>query len=178
MTQSAAPFSDKMNSIIPESKVPWFEAGFLGVVIINRCLWKNTRAGSSAFIVEFTVESCAKPGRFNPPPGSPVGTLGAIDDTPPGSQRSWYQSMKEEQTGWDSASLFLYAAMGYGPHSPRVKQEIEPQRAKLLNAAVSPANILKGERVMLETAFIKTKKNTDFTKYIFSVAPPLTPAAQ
>jgi|ERR1700690_78580 len=169
----AGPFAASLNQFVPESKVPWFEAGFLGVIVVNRCLWKTIRAGGNALIVEFTVESCAKTGRFPPPVGAAPGTLGPIDDTPPGSQRSWFQSMKEERTGWDSASLFLYAAMGYDPNSVKVKQEVEPKRADLLNAAVSAANILKAQRVMLETALIKTKKGTDFTKYIFSVAPPI-----
>ena len=160
MTATPEHFKSSLNLIIPESKVPFFHPGFLGVLTINRCLWKKSdRMLAPAFIVEFTVQSVAK--------------MSPTDDSPPGSQRSWFQSMKEERTGWDSASLFLYAAMGYDPNSPKVKTEIEGKRSALLNAAVSEANILKGERVQLETTLFKTKKQTDFTKYIFSVAPPL-----
>ena|SRR5271165_1248201 len=166
MTAQAAtsgPFKDSLNLIIPESKVPFFHPGFLGIVVINRCLWKTSdRMPAPAFIVEFTVESAAK--------------MAPTDQTPPGSQRSWFQSMKEERTGWDSASLFLYAAMGLDPNSIECKTKVEPHRAAFLNSALEGkgSNSLRGERVQLETSLIKTKKQTDFTKYIFSVAPPKT----
>lgn len=148
----AGPFSPKFDNRDPVSKVPFFKAGFLGELQIDKCIHMTTRKGDAAFIAEFTVLST------NDANAVAVGT-----------KRSWYQSLKEE-TGHDAVILFLYAALGLdkAKDGDKIAKDVAPKQSALLNAAVGPRNILAPKKVRLETAEIVTKAGKLFTKHMFA----------
>lgn len=142
----------------------YFKPNFDGVVIVRKTLAKATRNKGIAFIVELEVEQSNLP-----------------QDHPVGSKGTWFQKLIDKDVAFPAIKVWAAACGGFHSHQ---KDEIEqtlccinPETNNVLlddlvNYAVHnpDTNDFVGQRLRLATQQVKTKNNTDFTRYDFSPA--------
>ncbi len=134
----------------------FFQPDFDGVVIIRKTILKNTRAKGIAFIVEFEVEKTNH------------------EKHPVGSKGSWFQKLQDTTVAFPAIRAWAAACAGYETNQVAEIDADEALRSPLLDELVNEAvsnpdnNDYCGVRLRLVTTQVKTKQNTDFTRYDFS----------
>lgn len=143
-------------------KLPWLSPGFQGDVNIDRMVYKITRGkGEPAVITEFTVLSTNMP-----------------KEHPVGSRRSWYQSMKEKQTGLGALKGFLYGVFGAAKTDVAKRAMVDDRSEEVLDEAVGEKQVLANKRLHVQCDTIQKKDKTDFTLYTWGPFKGTAPAAE
>jgi len=137
----------------------YFQPGAYDVRVV-RCLLKDTRKSGLGFIVELEILNSNNPSHQI------------------GSKATFFQGMKNQMTAMSSVKEFMIALWGLDPRDPRVKTELEPVLAQIMDQATGPENVLQGRCLHLDTHMIKTKeRQMDFTVHKWAPYTGPTPAA-
>ncbi len=118
---------------------------------IIRCISKKTQKSGLAFIVEVEVLSST------------------VSEHPVGSKRTWFQSMKNLNVGFNAVAGFLLKIFGLDNNAARKHDFFPYLEAFVPRMVTSEINILAGMYIHCECTEIKTKeRQLDFTRHDFS----------
>lgn len=150
---STSLFANLANATISESG-SYLPPNFRGKLRIDKCQIVHPRQGPPAFVVDFTILESNLP------------------DVKVNETRNWYQKHNDS---FDSAVLeFMAGVIGYNMNDPAAKAkmetELKPRAPEYAEAAVGPAQILKGREVRVETRLKDTRGGGDFTRHTWSPA--------
>lgn len=138
---------------------------------IVKCLGKGTQRIGQVFLVEFRVLSSRDLAPPNADGSSPFGQNAASVRNPVDSKGTWLQKMGDggakADIAYSAIKEFLYAVAGFSDIR-QAAAAMDSTIEQTADAAVSPANILAGKRVHLETLMTKTQAGKDFTRHTWS----------
>ncbi len=129
--------------------------GFVGVLEIERCLVKDTRASGTMYFAEMKIVESNLP------------------NEPVGARRSWAQKMLDKQMAFANIKRFCMAASGIDPRDASKAEEIAQFDANceqiMTESDHKHGNIFGGVKIRVRTEK-KAKKNKEgetFTLYTF-----------
>lgn len=130
----------------------YFKPGFNGVVRVRKTLAKETRKSGMAFIVELEVEKTNMP------------DVHAI-----GSKGTWFVKLIDKDVAFPNIATWAAACCGVEGRE-NIKKEVLPLLQALMEYATDhpDSNEFIDVRLGLSTEGVKTKADTDFTRYDFS----------
>jgi hypothetical protein len=130
----------------------YFKPGFQGIVIVKKTLAKETRKSGMAFIVELEVA-----------------TTNMLEQHSVGSKGTWFVKLIDKDVAFPNIATWAAACCGV-EGKDNIKKEVLPILKDLMTYATDhpDANEFIDVKVYLSTEGVKTKADTDFTRYDFS----------